>query len=237
MWLWWQKNYRTFLKRVLLACLRSPRPCWTLMSWAGVRRILAVYIRSVIYLTRRRIMRVRRNARGNWKNCKIRYITQPVGYVCTIKIWNIWAPPKIEAPRDKTNNVAVCPAKTQISLGIRPVGSESSLTAWRKLRSLAERTAKTVQTGQISRLIWVFAGGTVILLVLRRLNCCNYPKIKIWPLNVVDTIEMCVRDTDGMNLMRLLLDRVTVWSRSSLFSRPVCTVKKVRIITVSYIQD
>ena len=29
----------------------------------------------------------------------------------------------MEPPRDKTNNVAVCPAKTQISLGIRPVWS------------------------------------------------------------------------------------------------------------------
>ena len=34
-----------------------------------------------------------------------------------------------ESPRDKTNNVAVRPAKTQISLGIRPVLSESSLCA------------------------------------------------------------------------------------------------------------
>ena len=32
-------------------------------------------------------------------------------------------------PRDKTNNVAVHPAKTQISLGICPVSSESSLCA------------------------------------------------------------------------------------------------------------
>ena len=31
----------------------------------------------------------------------------------------------------------VCPAKTRISLGIRPVWSESSLSAWRKLGSLA----------------------------------------------------------------------------------------------------
>ena len=29
-----------------------------------------------------------------------------------------------EPPRDKTNNVAVRPAKTQISLGIRPVSDE-----------------------------------------------------------------------------------------------------------------
>ena len=34
-----------------------------------------------------------------------------------------------EPPHDKTNNVTVCPAKTQISLGIRPVWSESSLCA------------------------------------------------------------------------------------------------------------
>ena len=33
--------------------------------------------------------------------------------------------------------MAVRPAKTQISLGIRPVWSESSLSAWRKLGSLA----------------------------------------------------------------------------------------------------
>ena len=33
---------------------------------------------------------------------------------------------EFEPPHDKTNKVTVCPAKTQISLGIRPVLSESS---------------------------------------------------------------------------------------------------------------
>ena len=47
----------------------------------------------------------------------------------------------IEPPHAKTNNVAVCTAKTQISLGIRPVWSESSLSAWRKLGSLATHWA------------------------------------------------------------------------------------------------
>ena len=42
-----------------------------------------------------------------------------------------------EPPHDKTDNVAVCPAKTQISLGICPVWSESLLSTWRKLGSLA----------------------------------------------------------------------------------------------------
>ena len=51
-----------------------------------------------------------------------------------------------EPQHDKTNKVSVRPAKTQISLGIRPVWSESSLSAWRKLGSLApmKRTAKTL---------------------------------------------------------------------------------------------
>ena len=74
-----------------------------------------------------------------------------------------------EPPRDKTNNVAVRPAKTQISLGIHPVWSESSLSAWRKLGSLPSHWAHSEdsdQTGRMPWLIWVFAGRTLILLVL-----------------------------------------------------------------------
>ena len=44
---------------------------------------------------------------------------------------------KNEPPHDKTNNVVVRPAKTQISLCIHPVWSESSLSAWRKLGVLS----------------------------------------------------------------------------------------------------
>ena len=63
----------------------------------------------------------------------------------------------------------VRPAKTQINLGICAVWSESSLGAWRKLGSLATHWAHSEdsdQTGRMPRLIWVFAGHTVILLVL-----------------------------------------------------------------------
>ena len=52
----------------------------------------------------------------------------------------------------------VRPAKTQISLGIRPVKSEFSPSAWRKLGSLAAHWAHTEgsdQTGRMPRLIWV----------------------------------------------------------------------------------
>ena len=74
-----------------------------------------------------------------------------------------------DPPHDKTNNVVVRHAKTQISLGIRPVWSESSLSAWRNLRPLAIHWAHSEdsdQTRRMPRLIWVFAGRTVILLLL-----------------------------------------------------------------------
>ena len=72
-----------------------------------------------------------------------------------------------EPRHDKTNKLSVRPAKIQISMGIRPVWSESSLPAWRKLGSLATHwaQAKTDQTGRMPRLIWVFAGRTATLLV------------------------------------------------------------------------
>ena len=47
-----------------------------------------------------------------------------------------------EPRHDKTNDVSVCPAKTEISLGIRPFWSESSLSAWRKLGFLATQWAQ-----------------------------------------------------------------------------------------------
>ena len=60
----------------------------------------------------------------------------------------------LEPPHDKTNKVAVCPAKTQINLGICPVWSEWSLaTHWAD-------SEDSDQTGQMPRLIWVFAGHT-----------------------------------------------------------------------------
>ena len=59
--------------------------------------------------------------------------------------------------------------KTQISLGICSVWSESLLSAWRNLGTLATHWAQSEdsdQTGRMPRLIWVFAGRTLILLVL-----------------------------------------------------------------------
>ena len=75
----------------------------------------------------------------------------------------------------------VRPAKTRISLGIRPVWSESSLYAqWvaKDPSFLHVDSEDADQTGRMPRLIWVFAGLTVTLLVLscRGSNCLNKPR-------------------------------------------------------------
>ena len=57
----------------------------------------------------------------------------------------------------------VRPAKTQINLGIRPVWSESPLSAWRKIGPLTTYWAHSEdsdQTGRMPRQIWVIAGRT-----------------------------------------------------------------------------
>ena len=97
-----------------------------------------------------------------------------------------------EQPHDKTNKMTVGPAMIQISLGIRPVWSESSLSTWRKLGSLATHWAHSEdsdQTGRIPRLICVFAGRTVILLVLTWGGSnCNYwhlYTVKIWKIGTL----------------------------------------------------
>ena len=73
---------------------------------------------------------------------------------------------KYEPLMTKPTKWHVCPAKTLISLGIRQVRSESSLSAWRKLRSLASHWAHSEDSDQtwrtchfvgfvLMRLIWV----------------------------------------------------------------------------------
>ena len=66
-------------------------------------------------------------------------------------------------PATKPTKWHVRPAKTQIGLGICPVWSNYSRSAWRKLGSLVTHWAHSKdseQTGWIPRLIWVFAGRT-----------------------------------------------------------------------------
>ena len=75
----------------------------------------------------------------------------------------LWMLTYFELPHDKTNTTTVRPAKTQISLSLRPVWSESSLSAqWvaKDPSFLHADSEDSDQTGWMPRLIWVFAGRT-----------------------------------------------------------------------------
>ena len=59
----------------------------------------------------------------------------------------------LEPPHDKTNKMSVRPARTQISLGIRPVWSESPLSARRNTGSLATHWARSEDSDQTGRML------------------------------------------------------------------------------------
>ena len=87
--------------------------------------------------------------------------------------------------------MSVRPAKTQISLDIRPAWSESSLCAqWvaKDPMCLHADSKDSDQTGRMPRLIWVFAGRTATLLVLTwgGLN------VTYWVYNTVFSLSLAV---------------------------------------------
>ena len=85
----------------------------------------------------------------------------------------MWSAMRYELLHDKTNKMTVHPAKTQISLGISLVWSESSLSVWRKLGSLATHWVHS-EDSWMPRQIWVFVGrtGHFVGFVMQRLICC-----------------------------------------------------------------
>ena len=113
-----------------------------------------------------------------YAGCCICYILNYyLGYLRLLFSWNEYAdylaryaePNKIVG-RKHNNSAAswqiqqngMC-AQRKISVGIRPVWSEFSLSAWRKLGSLTTHWAHSEdsdQTGRVPRLIWDFAGRT-----------------------------------------------------------------------------
>ena len=114
----------------------------------------------------------------------------------------------------------VRPAKIQISLGIRPVWSYSSLSAWRKLGSLATQWAHSKdsdQTKRMPRLIWVFAGRTChfVGFVMRRLKYFDiryspwqtlyHISISFWYSGVLYTCQVLEVVRNGKNSMCLLI--------------------------------
>ena len=128
--------------------------------WFCNKRILRFHLRKCIkshsvrywepeWLFRFTIVFQLNNGKNIWSSLKMQWqlphltndyclavIGQTINAFINLRPWSF------EPPHDKTNNVVVRPAKTQISLGIRPVWPESSLSAWRKLGSLATHWAQ-----------------------------------------------------------------------------------------------
>ena len=107
-----------------------------------------------------------------------------------------------EPLRDKTNKLTV-----------RPVWAGSLLSAWRKLGSLPTHWAHIKDSDKavwMPRLIWVFAGRTVILLILSRGGSYTVKVLKIWTpdkcaVNTLKfeqggfTIELCVQMANSLH--------------------------------------
>ena len=78
--------------------------------------------------------------------------------------------------------MAVRPAKSKISLGICPVWSESLLCAQRVAKDQSPLLADSEDSGWMPRLIWVFAGRTLILLVLSCHSSCIFNVLGFIPV-------------------------------------------------------
>ena len=105
-----------------------------------------------------------------------------------------------EPPDDKTNKMTVRPAKTQISLVIHPVWSESLLCAqWvvKEPNFLYAHSDDSDQSWRIPRLIWDFAGrtGHFVCFVMRRFiyNLISKRSIAVYPLNCKLQLTSSVR--------------------------------------------
>ena len=160
-------NENTFLTAMTRAAEWSERPAKTQIS-RDIRPVWSEYLLCAQWVAKDpRQRRLLSDSAGFAQTTTQDILSDrslfPAATLCSFKA-------AITEPRhDKTNKVTMRPAKTQISLGIRPVWSESSPSAWRKLGSLPTHWAHSEdsgQTGRMPRLIWVFAGHTLTLLVL-----------------------------------------------------------------------
>ena len=105
----------------------------------------------------------------------------------------------------KSTEWPVRPAKTQISMGIRPVWSEPSLSAWKSFATYWAHSEDSGQTGRMPRLIWVFAGrtGYFVGFVVLRLKCIllsfDWRNIRVLRLKPVAQLQII----DQMNQWNL----------------------------------
>ena len=116
-----------------------------------------------------------------------------------MKITEEW----FEPPHDETKKMTVRTPKTHISLGIRPVLSESSLcTQWvaKDPSFLHTDSEDSDQTGRMPRLVWVFAGRTVILLVLSCASSVTFKYYWSWTDSIKPSLVWFIWATSWENI-------------------------------------
>ena len=156
------------------------------------------------------------------------YSDSPYFRIITAVIWSVPIFRIFEPRHDKTKNMSVRPAKTQISLGIRPVWSESSLSKGRKLGPLATHWAHSKdsdQTGRMPRLIWVFTGRTATLLVL---SCRGSFTVYLFQANFYTVNFELKGDDQATNFFR-----VNPATGEVSLSQPLFAVDSFSSVTVS----
>ena len=115
----------------------AQRRLWS--DWADAQAVLSLRLAHshfVSFVMRRLICEMLMTVTMPWKKT-YKTIDQILSMAQVWRELNSSCENWYEPRYDKTNKMSVRPAKTQISLGIRPVWAESSLSAWRKLGSLA----------------------------------------------------------------------------------------------------
>ena len=129
-----------------------------------------------------------------------------------------------ETPHDKTNKMTVRPAKTQISLGIRSVWSESSLCAhWvaKDLTFLHADCEDSYNTGRMPRLIWIFVKRTYHFagFVMRWLICGylvywlekQYINLKLFLVRCTDLLWF--NESGHIQYMRVVSGWFSYWAK------------------------
>ena len=91
------------------------------------------------------------------------------------------------AQQNQQNDLCV-----QWRLSIRPVWSETSLSAWRNLGSLATHGAHSEDSDQMPRLIWVFTVHFVGFVILR----LNSSALSFWKQLKVLNLTFLISDTN-----------------------------------------
>ena len=117
----------------------------------------------------------------------------------------------------------VRPAKTQLGLGIRPVWSEPSLSAWRKPGFLATHwthSEDSDQTGRMPRLIWVIAGRKYhfVGFVMGRLNYEQISHAKKFKTPITVSLRSTIPASDIYDMIWYFINAISHMAHEHIYN-------------------